>query len=77
MNESTPKPKSTEVRRVRRGVVLHRTALALPPELVTAFRVECMRRNSCMSSTVERWIAEYLASLSPAAALLASSKAAE
>jgi hypothetical protein len=57
--------KSTELFRVRRGVLLHKTALALPPHLVAAFKSACAAQCTTMSLTVERWIGEYLATLEP------------
>jgi hypothetical protein len=57
------KLKSTEVRRVRRGVTLRRVCIALPPQLLNEFRAVCVRDGTCVSSKIEEWVNEYLATI--------------
>ena len=58
---STKPTSSTEIWRPKRGAVMRRLTLYLPPDVARAFHARCVAEGTSMSAVLERWVAGYIA----------------
>lgn len=58
---STKPTRSTEIWRPKRGAVMRRLTLYLPPDVARAFHARCVAEGTSMSAVLERWVGDYIA----------------
>ncbi len=51
----------SDVFRPKRGTVLRRVTVYLPPETARQFHAVCVRDGTTMSATIEKWVADHIA----------------